>query len=67
MKRAPNNRAVSPPASSNTNQNRRDANGQWQRRYEHYRNLAQQTADRVMRETYSQNAEHYCRLMNGSA
>jgi hypothetical protein len=52
----------------NTNQ-RPDGLGQWQRPYEHYRNLAQQVgdADSVTREHYWQHAEHFFRLMNGSA
>jgi hypothetical protein len=42
---------------------------QWQRNYEHYRDLAQRPgdADTVTREQYWQHAEHFCRLMNGSA
>ena len=54
--------------NSNTNQ-RADGAGHWQRRYEHYRNLAQQAgdADSVTREHYWQHAEHFYRLMNGSA
>ncbi|MGB8365705.1 MAG: DUF4167 domain-containing protein [Rhizomicrobium sp.] len=46
-----------------------DGQSQWQRHYDHYRNLAQQAgnADSVTREQYWQHAEHYCRLMNGSA
>lgn len=46
-----------------------DGHAQWQRRYEHYRNLALQAgnADPVTREQYWQHAEHFCRLMNGSA
>ena len=48
---------------------RQDRSGQWQQRYEHYRNLAQQVgdADRVTCEHYRQHAEHFYRLMNGSA
>ncbi|MGD0192960.1 MAG: DUF4167 domain-containing protein [Rhizomicrobium sp.] len=47
----------------------RQPGGNWQSRYEHYRNLAQQTGDidRVTRENYWQHAEHFMRLMNGSA
>lgn len=42
---------------------------QWQRKYDHYRNLAQATNsdDAVTREQHWQYAEHYLRLMNGSA
>jgi hypothetical protein len=55
-------------SSLNTGQRTNEPN-QWQRRYEHYRNLAQQPgdADSVTREHYWQHAEHFCRLMNGSA
>jgi hypothetical protein len=49
----------------------RHSNGasSWRGKYEQYRNLAQQPgdADRVTRETYWQHAEHFIRLMNGSA
>lgn len=43
--------------------------GQWQSRYEHYRNLAQQVrnADSITREHYWRHAEHFYRLMHGSA
>jgi hypothetical protein len=42
---------------------------QWQRKYDHYCNLAQATngGDAVTREQHWQCAEHYLRLMNGSA
>ena len=41
---------------------------QWQRNYDRYCQLAQSTADdAVMREHYWQHAEHFLRLMNGSA
>jgi hypothetical protein len=42
---------------------------QWQRKYDHYCNLAQATNgdDGVTREHYWQHAEHFLRLMNGSA
>ena len=42
---------------------------QWQRKYDHYRNLAQATGgdDAVTRELYWQYAEHFLRLINGSA
>lgn len=42
---------------------------QWQRKYDHYCNLAQATNgdDAVTREQYWQHAEHFLRLMNGSA
>lgn len=48
---------------------RPDGAGQWQRRYEHYRDLAHQVgdADRVTGEQYRQHAEHFYRLINGSA
>lgn len=45
-----------------TNQN------QWQRNYDRYCQLAQSTMDdAVTREHYWQHAEHFLRLMNGSA
>jgi hypothetical protein len=49
------------PASNNQSQ--------WQRKYDHYCNLAQATNgdDAVTREQHWQHAEHYLRLMNGSA
>jgi len=42
---------------------------QWQRKYDHYCELAQATGrdDAVTREGHWQHAEHYLRLMNGSA
>ena len=42
---------------------------QWQRKYDHYCTLAQATNndDTVTREHYWQHAEHFLRLMNGSA
>jgi hypothetical protein len=42
---------------------------QWQRKYDHYCNLAQATNgnDGVTREHHWQHAEHFLRLMNGSA
>jgi hypothetical protein len=42
---------------------------QWQRNYDHYCNLAQANndGDAVTREQYWQHAEHFLRLMNGSA
>jgi hypothetical protein len=42
---------------------------QWQRKYDHYCNLAQATNgdDAVTREQCWQHAEHFLRLMNGSA
>jgi hypothetical protein len=41
----------------------------WQRQYDHYCNLAQATNgdDAVTRERHWQHAEHYLRMMNGSA
>jgi len=43
--------------------------GQWQHKFDHYRSLAQATNgnDEVTREQYWQHAEHFLRLMNGSA
>jgi hypothetical protein len=42
---------------------------QWQRNYDHYCQLAQSNngGDTVSREQYWQHAEHFLRLMNGSA
>lgn len=42
---------------------------QWQQKYDHYCRLAQATngGDAVTREQHWQHAEHYLRLMNGSA
>ena len=41
---------------------------EWQRKYERYVELARNTLeDRVAREGYLQHAEHYYRMMNGSA
>lgn len=42
---------------------------QWQRKYDHYCNLAQATNsdDAVTREQHWQYAEHFLRLLNGSA
>jgi CspA family cold shock protein len=41
---------------------------EWQRNYERYVELARNTIeDRVTREGYLQHAEHYYRMMNGSA
>ena len=53
----------SPNNHSPCNQN------QWQRKYDHYCELAQATGrdDAVTREGHWQHAEHYLRLMNGSA
>lgn len=47
----------------------RTGQSQWQRNYEHYRNLAQANngGDAVTCEQYWQHAEHFLRLMNGSA
>jgi hypothetical protein len=61
--------AGSPPSKPVANATRRsDGRSEWQRRYDHYRNLAQQLGDidRVTRENYWQHAEHFFRLMNGS-
>jgi hypothetical protein len=48
---------------------RQDASSQWQRRYENHRDLAQRAgdADSVTREHHWQHAEHFLRLINGSA
>jgi hypothetical protein len=42
---------------------------QWQRKYDHYCDLAQAAGsnDAVTREGHWQHAEHFLRLMNGSA
>jgi hypothetical protein len=42
---------------------------QWQHKFDHYSNLAQAAYgyDAVTREQYWQHAEHFLRLMNGSA
>jgi hypothetical protein len=42
---------------------------QWQRKYDHHRHLAQATGgeDAVARELHWQYAEHFLRLINGSA
>ncbi len=41
---------------------------QWQQNYDRYSQLAQQTTDdAVQREYYWQHAEHFLRMMNGSA
>jgi hypothetical protein len=46
-----------------------DLRGQWQHKFDHYCNLAQAAFgnDAVTREQYWQHAEHFLRLMNGSA
>jgi hypothetical protein len=43
--------------------------GQWQQKFDHYCSLAQAGFgnDAVTREQYWQHAEHFLRLMNGSA
>jgi hypothetical protein len=48
---------------------RQDAPSQWQRKYEHYRDLAQaaNAGDAVTCEQHWQYAEHFLRLINGSA
>jgi hypothetical protein len=55
-----------PPASQ---QNSSNNPSQWQQKYDHYCNLAQATNgdDAVTREQYWQHAEHFLRMMNGSA
>ncbi len=54
------------PSNANHQQN---ANSQWRQRYEYYCDLAEKAGagDRVAREQYWQHAEHFFRLMNGSA
>jgi len=56
-------RAASTGQSDGANQN------QWQRNYDHYCNLAQANngGDAVTREQYWQHAEHFLRLIHGSA
>jgi hypothetical protein len=55
-----------PPASQHSSSNNRS---QWQQKYDHYCNLAQATNgdDAVTREQHWQHAEHFLRMMNGSA
>jgi len=55
-----------PPASQ---QNSPNNPSQWRHKYDHYCNLAQATNsdDAVTREQYWQHAEHFLRMMNGSA
>jgi hypothetical protein len=50
-------------------QNASYTHGQLQQKYDHYCNLAQATNgdDTVTREQHWQHAEHYLRMMNGSA
>jgi hypothetical protein len=50
-------------------QNAPNNQSQWQRKYDHYCNLAQATNsdDAVTREHHWQHAEHFLRLMNGSS
>lgn len=83
MSSRPNNRANNGAARPNNNrprfqprqnkQPRPDAAvqnpGQWQQRYDHYMQLAERTPsdDPVQRELHWQHAEHFRRLMNGSA
>jgi hypothetical protein len=49
--------------------NGRIPQSQWQRNYDHFCQLAQSNlnGDAVTREQYWQSAEHFLRLMNGSA
>ncbi|HXB51753.1 MAG TPA: DUF4167 domain-containing protein [Rhizomicrobium sp.] len=58
-------------ASNNQSPNNQSPNNQsqWQRKYDHYCELAQAAGrdDAVTREGHWQHAEHYLRLMNGSA
>jgi hypothetical protein len=52
-------------ASQNNSSNNRS---QWQQKYDHYCHLAQATnGDEVTREQHWQHAEHFLRMMNGSA
>ena len=55
-----------PPASQ---QNSSNNPSQWQQKYDHYYSLAQATNgdDAVTREQYWQHAEHFLRMMSGSA
>jgi hypothetical protein len=55
-----------PPASQQSSSNNPS---QWQQKYDYYRNLAQATNgdDAVTREQHWQHAEHFLRMMNGSA
>lgn len=60
------------PNVPNRNQPRQTSNpggnqNQWRARYEHYSNLARQAADRVTSEQHWQHAEHFIRLINGTA
>ncbi len=66
----PNDRASRRNAQKpSSNANQQNANSQWRQRYDYYCDLAQKAGagDRVAREQYWQHAEHFCRLMNGSA
>ncbi len=56
------------PAQTGQSKDRTPQN-QWQRNYDHYCQLAQSNAggDAVTREQHWQHAEHFLRLMNGSA
>lgn len=76
MASRPNNRPKFANTRGRNNQNntrRPDAAtqnpGQWQQRYDHYADLARRTSadDPVARELHWQHAEHFRRLMNGSA
>jgi hypothetical protein len=55
-----------PPAGQ---QNASNNPSQWQQKYNYYCTLAQATGgdDAVTREQYWQHAEHFLRMMNGSA
>jgi hypothetical protein len=59
---------TSQPAQAGPSSGRIPQN-QWQRSYEHYCQLAQSNiaGDRVTREQHWQHAEHFLRMMNGSA
>lgn len=58
-------------APNNQRPNNQNPNNQsqWQRKYDHYCDLAQAAGsnDAVTREGHWQHAEHFLRLMNGSA
>jgi len=63
------------PQNKNNSRNRArsraepNLQGQWQHKFDHYCNLAQAANgnDAVTREQHWQHAEHFLRLMNGSA
>ena len=68
--KSPNATHLKSRAGRNKNQYQGESlRGRWMNRYEHYCGLAQKTGnmDAVVREQYWQHAEHFLRLMNGSA